>query len=98
MEHLKILKKSHTFNEFDIQLEEWTWDTMPTEYVIGAYPKGNWRSRFRAWISFDNFKTANQTFFKLETGLISVLDLDFVTMTSGGRQVPMKSKLKHNDD
>lgn len=91
---MKILEKAFTNNEFLVQLEDWQEDCTSHPATVAAYPKGNWRCRFRAWCDFDTMEEAQSVFEHLRNGDISVFDVAFVVMIPGGRHIPMMEKMK----
>ena len=89
---MKILKKGFTNDEFSIQLEDWSMDFPNSKYqfMIGAYPKGNWKNRFRSQCEFENISDAEIVFENLLNNK-TVFDFDFTVMKAGGNRVPITS-------
>ncbi len=98
---MKILQKGFTKDGFSIQLEDWSEDftTYKYKFDIGAYPKGNWNKRFRAQCEFEDKAEAVKAFEELLNGYVTVFDLAFTVMVSGGNRIPIKdTRLKHIDE
>lgn len=91
---MQIIEKAFTNNEFLVQLEDWREDYTTYPATVAAYPKGNWRCRFRAWCNFDTIEEAKTAFDQLRNGDTSVFDVAFVVMIPGGRHISMAEKLK----
>lgn len=95
---MTILKKAFTPNEFSIQIESWADDRQGYSalypYTIGAYPKGNWRCRFRAECDFKTLEEAEKAFTALCEGTATVFDYDFTAMIPGGKRVPIEEKIR----
>jgi hypothetical protein len=91
---MQIREKVLTNNEFLVQLEDWHEDFASKSYTVAAYPKGNWRCRFRAWCDFDTMEEAQAVFDQLRNGEKTVFDFSFVATVPGGRHIPMVEKMK----
>lgn len=91
---MKIIEKAFTSNEFLIQLEDWREDFAFKPVPVAAYPKGNWRCRFRAACDFNTMEEAKAIFEQLRNGDTSIFDVAFVAAIPGGRHIPMVEKMK----
>lgn len=91
---MKILKKAITPDGINIQLEDWSKDfnIYPYASMIAAYPRKYMRRRAEA--EFQDHQTALSAFENLQSGNISVFDVNFTVMESGGRRVPFKPILE----
>lgn len=91
---MQVIEKTMTSNDFLVQLEDWREDYNFKPATVAAYPKGNWRCRFRAWCDFDTMEEAQTVFDQLRNSDTSVFDVAFVVMIPGGRHIPMMEKMK----
>lgn len=91
---MKILKKAVTPDGINIQLEDWSEDFTHCAYgaTIAAYPKKYMRRR--AEVELSDHHNALSVFEALLNGNSSILEVDFLTMETGGYRVPFKPILE----
>ena len=91
---MKILKQGIAPDGTHIRLEDWSEDYNCYSYgsMVSAYTKKF--VRYRAEAQFENNQEALAVFEKLLNGNITILDVSFTVMKSGGNRVPLKPILE----